>query len=150
MSDGEPGVPLYNGDIAPGDERADGTEILAGIRGYLVGLGLSVLATVVAFFLTGTSLVWQPSIPAALIVLANPRMRCQCSQSNSHPNPLVLLMLESEAARAKDTDIKFVAPTISAKAATLDNRIVDFLVFMQKPTVSKVQKPTTVEAAYCL
>jgi len=104
----------------------------------------------VAFFITGTSLVWRPSIPAALIVLANPRMRCQCSQSNSHPNPLVLLMLESEAARAKDTDIKFVAPTISAKAATLDNRIVDFLVFMQKPTVSKVQKPTTVEAAYCL
>ena len=74
MSDGEPGVPLYNGDIAAGDERADGTEILAGIRGYLVGLGLSVLATVVAFFLTGTSLVWQPSIPAALIVLAIAQM----------------------------------------------------------------------------
>src|SRR3954451_2132754 len=37
----------------------------------------------------------------------------------------------SEAASAKDTDIKLVAPTISAKAATLDNRIVDFLVFMQ-------------------
>jgi cytochrome o ubiquinol oxidase subunit IV len=74
MSDGQPGVPLYNGDIAPGDERADGTEILAGIRGYLVGLGLSVLATVVAFFLTGTSLVWQPSIPAALIVLAIAQM----------------------------------------------------------------------------
>jgi cytochrome o ubiquinol oxidase subunit IV len=74
MSDGQPGVPLYNGDIAPGDERADGTEILAGIRGYLVGLGLSVLATVVAFFLSGTSLVWQPSIPAALIVLAIAQM----------------------------------------------------------------------------
>jgi hypothetical protein len=40
---------------------------------------------------------------------------------------------QSEAARAKDTDIKLVAPTISAKAATLDNRIVDFLVFMQNP-----------------
>src|ERR1700726_4532298 len=38
---------------------------------------------------------------------------------------------QSEAARAKDTDIKLVAPTISAKAATLDNRIVDFLFFMQ-------------------
>jgi len=70
MSDSETGVPLHDGDIAPGDERADGTEILAGIRGYLVGLGLSVLATVVAFYLSGTSLVWQPSIPAALIVLA--------------------------------------------------------------------------------
>jgi cytochrome o ubiquinol oxidase operon protein cyoD len=70
MSDGETGVPLTRGDIAPGDERADGTEIAEGIRGYLIGLGLSVLATVVAFYLAGTSLVWQPSIPAALIVLA--------------------------------------------------------------------------------
>ena len=74
MSDGETGVPLYDGDIAPGDERADGTEVLAGIRGYLAGLGLSVLATVVAFYLTGTSLVWQPSIPAALVVLAIAQM----------------------------------------------------------------------------
>ena len=74
MSDSETGVPLYDGDIAPGDERADGTEIAEGIRGYLVGFGLSVLATVVAFFLSGTSLVWQPSIPAALIVLAIAQM----------------------------------------------------------------------------
>jgi cytochrome o ubiquinol oxidase operon protein cyoD len=70
MNDGETGVPLSDGDIAPGDERADGTEIAEGIRGYLIGLGLSVLATVVSFVLAGTSLVWQPSIPAALIVLA--------------------------------------------------------------------------------
>jgi cytochrome o ubiquinol oxidase operon protein cyoD len=74
MSDSETGVHLYDGDIAPGDERADGTEIVEGIRGYLVGFGLSVLATVVAFFLSGTSLVWQPSIPAALIVLAIAQM----------------------------------------------------------------------------
>jgi len=74
MSDRELGVPLHHGDIAPGDERADRTEIVHGIRGYLVGLGLSVLATVVAFLLPGTSLVWQPSIPAALIVLAIAQM----------------------------------------------------------------------------
>jgi cytochrome o ubiquinol oxidase operon protein cyoD len=74
MSNDETGVPLYHGDIAPGDERADGTEVAEGIRGYLIGLGLSVLATVVAFFLSGTSLVWQPSIPAALIVLAIAQM----------------------------------------------------------------------------
>jgi cytochrome o ubiquinol oxidase operon protein cyoD len=75
MSDSEFGVHLYDGDdIAPGDERADGTEIAEGIRGYLIGFGLSVLATVVAFFLSGTSLVWQPSIPAALIVLAIAQM----------------------------------------------------------------------------
>jgi hypothetical protein len=36
---------------------------------------------------------------------------------------------QSEAAGAGDTDIELVAPTISAKLATLDNRIVDFLVF---------------------
>jgi hypothetical protein len=32
---------------------------------------------------------------------------------------------QSEAASAKDTDIEPVAPTISANAATLENRIVD-------------------------
>ncbi|MEH2520719.1 hypothetical protein V1279_006292 [Bradyrhizobium sp. AZCC 1610] len=37
---------------------------------------------------------------------------------------------QSEAANAKDADIEPVAPTPSAKAATLDNRIVDFLVLM--------------------
>ena len=70
MSDGENKVHLHHGDIAPGDERADGTEIVEGIRSYLIGLALSVAATAVAFFLPGTTLVWQPSIPAALIVLA--------------------------------------------------------------------------------
>jgi cytochrome o ubiquinol oxidase subunit IV len=74
MSDGESGVPLSRRDIAPGDERADGTEVAEGIRGYLIGFGLSVLATVVAFVLADTSLVWQPSIPAALIVLAIAQM----------------------------------------------------------------------------
>src|ERR1700757_2034824 len=38
---------------------------------------------------------------------------------------------QSEAASVGDTDIEPVAPTISAKAATLDNRIVDFLIFVQ-------------------
>ncbi len=70
MSDGENKLHLHRDDIAPGDERADGTEIVEGIRSYLIGLALSVLATAVAFFLPGTMLVWQPSIPAALIVLA--------------------------------------------------------------------------------
>jgi cytochrome o ubiquinol oxidase operon protein cyoD len=74
MSDVQTGVPLQDGDIAPGDERADGAEVAAGIRGYLIGLALSVLATVVAFLLVKTSLVWQPSIPAALIVLAIAQM----------------------------------------------------------------------------
>ena len=74
MSDDKTGVPLYEGDIAPGDERADGTEVAEGLRGYLIGLALSVAATVVAFYLVGTTFFWQPSIPAALIVLAIAQM----------------------------------------------------------------------------
>ena len=62
------------GDTAPGDERADGREIAQGIVGYLIGLGLAALITVVAFFISGTSLVWGPSIPIALFVLAIAQM----------------------------------------------------------------------------
>jgi hypothetical protein len=43
---------------------------------------------------------------------------------------------QSEAASTGDTDIEPVAPTISVKAARLDNRMVDFPVFMQT-TLSK-------------
>jgi len=74
MSDSEIGLHLHDGDLAPGDELADGREIAEGIRGYLIGLGLATLITVVAFFISGTSLVWQPSIPIALMVLAIAQM----------------------------------------------------------------------------
>lgn len=74
MSDIEQRVDLELGDTAPGDERADGREIAQGILGYLVGLGLATLITVVAFFISGTSLVWAPSIPIALFVLAIAQM----------------------------------------------------------------------------
>ncbi len=65
---------LRPGDISPGDERAEGHEIAEGLLGYLVGLGLAALITVVAFFISGTTLVWQPSIPIALFVLAVAQM----------------------------------------------------------------------------
>ena len=74
MSDTDIDLHLHDSDLAPGDERADGREIAEGIRGYLVGLGLATLITVVAFFVSGTSLVWQPSIPIALVVLAIAQM----------------------------------------------------------------------------
>ena len=74
MSDDERKLHLYAGDLAPSDERADGQEIAESVRGYLIGLGLSVLITAVAFFVAGTSLVWQPSIPIALFVLAIAQM----------------------------------------------------------------------------
>jgi cytochrome o ubiquinol oxidase operon protein cyoD len=54
-------------DSAPGDD----TE---GVGSYLIGLGLATLLTVVAFFVSGTTLVWGPSIPVALVVLAIAQM----------------------------------------------------------------------------
>ncbi len=62
--------PLQGGDHAPGDEPAGRHEISEGIVGYLIGLGLAVFLTAVSFFIAGTSLVWHPSIPIALVVLA--------------------------------------------------------------------------------
>ena len=66
-----PGVP--DADRSPGDPRDRG-EILRGVRTYLIGLGLATLITVVAFFIARTTLVWQPSIPVALFVLAIAQM----------------------------------------------------------------------------
>lgn len=59
-------------DVAPGDEE----EVRVGPRlvGYLIGLGLSILLTATSFFIAGTDLVWQPSIPVALTVLAIAQM----------------------------------------------------------------------------
>ena len=65
---------LHDSDIAPGDERADSRAIVVGLYGYLVGLGLAALLTAVSFFIAGTTLVWQPSIPIALFVLAVAQM----------------------------------------------------------------------------
>ena len=59
-------------ELAPGDEE----EIRIGPRllGYGIGLVLSVLLTATSFFVAGTDLVWQPSIPVALVVLAIAQM----------------------------------------------------------------------------
>jgi cytochrome o ubiquinol oxidase subunit IV len=59
-------------DLAPGEEE----EVRIGPRllGYVIGLGLSVLLTATSFFIAGTDLVWQPSIPVALVVLAIAQM----------------------------------------------------------------------------
>jgi cytochrome o ubiquinol oxidase operon protein cyoD len=74
MSHTERKAHRHHGDTAPGDQPADGREITEGLRGYLIGLGLATLLTVVSFFIAGTSLVWQPSIPIALFVLAIAQM----------------------------------------------------------------------------
>jgi len=59
-------------DVAPGDEE----EVRVGPRllGYVVGLGLAILLTATSFFVAGTDLVWEPSIPVAIVVLAIAQM----------------------------------------------------------------------------
>ena len=59
-------------EIAPGDEA----EVRIGERvmGYVAGLGLALLLTATSFFIAGTDLVWQPSIPVAIVVLAIAQM----------------------------------------------------------------------------
>jgi cytochrome o ubiquinol oxidase subunit IV len=61
---------LDHGDAAPGDEPAGRHEVAEGLLGYVVGLFLAIVLTAVSFFVAGTSLVWGPSIPLALLVLA--------------------------------------------------------------------------------
>jgi cytochrome o ubiquinol oxidase operon protein cyoD len=60
-------------EVAPGDEHSEGN-IAQRVTGYLVGLGLAILLTAISFFVAGTNLVWQPSIPVALVVLAFAQM----------------------------------------------------------------------------
>jgi cytochrome o ubiquinol oxidase subunit IV len=74
MSGNEQRLHLHDSDTAPGDERADGREVAEGLLGYVVGLVLAAVLTAMAFFISGTSLVWQPSIPIALFVLAIAQM----------------------------------------------------------------------------
>ena len=62
-------------DLAPGEEGQDGElSLLQRIASYLTGLGLAILLTATSFFIAGTDLVWQPSIPVALVVLAIAQM----------------------------------------------------------------------------
>jgi cytochrome o ubiquinol oxidase operon protein cyoD len=59
-------------DSVPGEERPEEHE--AGVGTYLIGLGLATLLTLVSFFIARTTLVWHPSIPVALCVLAIAQM----------------------------------------------------------------------------
>ena len=68
-----PSLHEAHGDVAPGDELAP-TDIRRAVRGYLVGLALATLLTCVSFYIARSTLVWQPSIPIALSVLAIAQM----------------------------------------------------------------------------
>ncbi len=59
-------------DVAPGDEQHVSVHLR--VLGYVIGLGLAILLTATSFFIAGTDLVWQPSIPVAIIVLAIAQM----------------------------------------------------------------------------
>jgi cytochrome o ubiquinol oxidase subunit IV len=59
-------------DVAPGDEEE--FSVGRALAGYVVGLALAVLLTATSFFIANTDLVWQPSIPVAIIVLAIAQM----------------------------------------------------------------------------
>ena len=63
-----------NNDAVPGAAYVGSDEPAEGAGTYLIGLGLAVLLTAVSFFIARTTLVWGPSIPVALIVLAIAQM----------------------------------------------------------------------------
>jgi cytochrome o ubiquinol oxidase operon protein cyoD len=56
-----------------GDEAVQEHHV-QGVQTYLIGLGFAALLTVMSFFISGTTLVWPPSIPIALSVLAIAQM----------------------------------------------------------------------------
>jgi cytochrome o ubiquinol oxidase operon protein cyoD len=61
-------------DSAPGDAQAGGNGVASAVLVYVVGLVLAIGLTATSFYIAGTDLVWAPSIPVALVVLAIAQM----------------------------------------------------------------------------
>ncbi len=57
-------------DVAPGAMDAERESVWEGVQTYLIGLALSALQTAAAFYFAQSQLLWRPSIPIALAVLA--------------------------------------------------------------------------------
>ena len=72
--DGEAGPGRGGSDVAPGDEHSRDDETSHGIGTYAIGLALATVLTVASFYVTGTTLIWGPGIPLALLVLAIAQM----------------------------------------------------------------------------
>jgi cytochrome o ubiquinol oxidase operon protein cyoD len=68
------GENLLVSDTTPGDEGIEAGSVGQAVLGYLIGLFLAILLTATSFFIAGTDLVWTPSIPVALVVLAIAQM----------------------------------------------------------------------------
>ena len=64
----------HSGDTAPGDAPLDAGGVRRGVWTYLVGLVLAAGLTGVSFLIGPSHLVWAPSIPIALMVLAVAQM----------------------------------------------------------------------------
>jgi cytochrome o ubiquinol oxidase operon protein cyoD len=62
------------GGTAPGDEDSAYPTLGAAVGSYLIGLTLATLLSAVSFYLARSTLVWAPSIPIALTVLAIAQM----------------------------------------------------------------------------
>jgi cytochrome o ubiquinol oxidase operon protein cyoD len=61
-------------DVAPGEQQASEGSVRRDIAVALIGLALAVMLTATSFFMVGSNLVWAPSIPVALVVLAVAQM----------------------------------------------------------------------------
>lgn len=61
-------------DTAPGDQGSGTITLGRAVLGYLIGFTLATLLTGVSFYLARSTLVWEPSIPIALSVLAIAQM----------------------------------------------------------------------------
>jgi len=70
MSGRREGLETNGADVAPGVIDAAEETVREKIGGYLLGLVLATLLTIASFYMAGTHLIWGPSIPIALAVLA--------------------------------------------------------------------------------
>jgi cytochrome o ubiquinol oxidase operon protein cyoD len=73
MSDDASNELPEQGEVAPGDLQGS-PDVARAIGGYLLGFVLAAGLTLVSFYITRSTLVWHPSIPIALSVLAIAQM----------------------------------------------------------------------------
>jgi cytochrome o ubiquinol oxidase operon protein cyoD len=59
-------------DSAPGDQNK--VDVVAGTKGYFLGVALATILTAASFWAAGTGLIWAPGVPIALGVLAIAQM----------------------------------------------------------------------------
>jgi cytochrome o ubiquinol oxidase operon protein cyoD len=64
---------LHDGyDSAPGDQNA--VDVIAGTKGYMLGMAIAVALTAASFWAASTDLIWAPGVPIALGVFAVAQM----------------------------------------------------------------------------